>query len=190
MVSPPVGPAAAAGGDASAPRSPIGEPVSYQLSRDNRRSVVLAPSVQHKINPWLILSGNGGGFMLAKSTVHHLELRLTQDHALVAAAQALRYRVFYEEMGAVADPGDPASRLDADAFDAIADHLLVLDTQPVRRAIRSSSAATACCAARWRRRMAGSTRPRVRSRRLRRPGDRVVELGRAPASIPTTATAR
>jgi L-ornithine Nalpha-acyltransferase len=66
--------------------------------------------------------------MLAKSTVHHLELCFTQDHALVAAAQELRYQVFYEEMGAVAGPATRASRLDVDAFDAIADHLLVLDT--------------------------------------------------------------
>jgi putative hemolysin len=65
--------------------------------------------------------------MLASATEHHLELRLTQDHALVAAAQGLRYRVFYEEMGAVADPATRAQGLDADPFDVLADHLLVLD---------------------------------------------------------------
>jgi L-ornithine Nalpha-acyltransferase len=65
--------------------------------------------------------------MLANATVHHLELRATQDHSLVAAAQGLRYRVFYEEMGAVADPLTRATGLDVDAFDALADHLVVID---------------------------------------------------------------
>ena len=41
--------------------------------------------------------------------------------------QALRYRVFYQEMGATADPATAASRRDRDAFDAVADHLLVVD---------------------------------------------------------------
>lgn len=45
----------------------------------------------------------------------------------VRAAQALRFRVFYGEMGAKADPGTARSGLDADAFDAVADHLLVVD---------------------------------------------------------------
>ncbi len=41
--------------------------------------------------------------------------------------QALRYRVFYEEMGAQADAATVAARRDADEFDAVADHLLVVD---------------------------------------------------------------
>jgi len=56
-----------------------------------------------------------------------LELVLTQDPVLVRRAQALRYAVFYEEMGAVATAAGAAARLDADAFDAVADHLVVVD---------------------------------------------------------------
>ena len=41
--------------------------------------------------------------------------------------QALRYRVFYQEMGAQADASTAAIRRDRDAFDAVADHLLVVD---------------------------------------------------------------
>ena len=41
--------------------------------------------------------------------------------------QALRYRVFYEEMGAIADVAARVARRDRDAFDQVADHLLVLD---------------------------------------------------------------
>ncbi len=65
--------------------------------------------------------------MLASSIAPTLELCPTQDPQLVAAAQALRYRVFYEEMGALADPLTCGTGRDADAFDAIADHLVVID---------------------------------------------------------------
>ncbi len=54
-------------------------------------------------------------------------VRLAESAAEVDAAQALRFRVFYEEMGARADAQTAASHRDADEFDAVADHLLVLD---------------------------------------------------------------
>jgi L-ornithine Nalpha-acyltransferase len=57
----------------------------------------------------------------------NLGLRLAETAAEVDAAQALRYRVFYEEMGARADAETAMSRRDSDEFDAVADHLLVLD---------------------------------------------------------------
>ncbi len=56
-----------------------------------------------------------------------LELCLARDPLLVRLAQELRYRVFYEEMGARANPATRAAALDADAFDDIADHLVVVD---------------------------------------------------------------
>jgi putative hemolysin len=57
----------------------------------------------------------------------NLGVRLARDAAEIDAVQALRYRVFYEEMGAHADAATAASRRDRDEFDAVADHLLVLD---------------------------------------------------------------
>ena len=57
----------------------------------------------------------------------NLGVRIARDAEEVRAAQALRYRVFFEEMGATPDPGAWATGLDADAYDAVADHLLVLD---------------------------------------------------------------
>ncbi|WP_372619262.1 GNAT family N-acetyltransferase [Falsiroseomonas sp.] len=57
----------------------------------------------------------------------NLGLRLAEGAGELDAAQELRFRVFYEEMGARADPATAAARRDADAFDAVADHLLVLD---------------------------------------------------------------
>jgi putative hemolysin len=64
-----------------------------------------------------------------------LELRLTQDPLLVGAAQELRYRVFYEELGARADGATRVARRDVDAYDAVADHLLVLDRNASSRAL-------------------------------------------------------
>src|SRR6187399_771264 len=56
-----------------------------------------------------------------------LEVRLAQTATEVRQAQKLRYRVFYQEGAALADPGRLFARRDIDAFDAICDHLLVLD---------------------------------------------------------------
>ena len=56
-----------------------------------------------------------------------LGVRLAETPGEIDAVQALRYRVFYEEMGARPDPLAAAIRRDRDAFDGVADHLLVLD---------------------------------------------------------------
>jgi len=56
-----------------------------------------------------------------------LKLRLAASERDVLAAQRLRYQVFYEELGARADLLTRASGLDCDRFDAICDHLLVID---------------------------------------------------------------
>ncbi|MGE0256352.1 MAG: GNAT family N-acetyltransferase [Alphaproteobacteria bacterium] len=57
-----------------------------------------------------------------------LELRLAADAADLAAAQALRYRVFYDEMAARPTPEMMARGHDFDEFDALCDHLLVIDS--------------------------------------------------------------
>jgi L-ornithine Nalpha-acyltransferase len=56
-----------------------------------------------------------------------LEVRLAQNEAEIDAAQSLRYRVFYEEMGATPSAEVAAERRDFDQFDDICDHLLVVD---------------------------------------------------------------
>lgn len=56
-----------------------------------------------------------------------LEVRLAESDEEVAAAQALRYRVFYEEMGAKPTPAMCARHIDFDEFDEVSDHLLVID---------------------------------------------------------------
>jgi putative hemolysin len=57
----------------------------------------------------------------------NLGLRIARTPDELEAAQALRYRVFYQEMGAQPDAAAAASGRDSDRYDAVADHLLVVD---------------------------------------------------------------
>ncbi len=59
--------------------------------------------------------------------IGNLEVRLAGSDKEVAAAQEVRYRVFYEELGAKKDASQTECS-DADRFDHICDHLIVLDT--------------------------------------------------------------
>jgi putative hemolysin len=56
-----------------------------------------------------------------------LLVRLARNLAEVDAALALRYKVFYEEMRAEATDEMATRKQDFDRYDAVADHLLVLD---------------------------------------------------------------
>ncbi|MEQ9360076.1 MAG: GNAT family N-acyltransferase, partial [Rhodospirillales bacterium] len=58
----------------------------------------------------------------------NLEIRLAETPEEVEAAQRLRYNVFYREMGAIPTVEAARHERDADPFDAVCDHLLVLDT--------------------------------------------------------------
>ena len=66
------------------------------------------------------------------ATARRLTVRLACDAEDLNAVQRLRWRVFFEEMGAtpnpaLADPALAALRCDADPYDALCDHLLVVD---------------------------------------------------------------
>jgi putative hemolysin len=60
-------------------------------------------------------------------TMGSTELRLARGIGDIEAAQELRYRVFYEEMGAEPSHESAGLGLDRDSFDAAAEHLLVID---------------------------------------------------------------
>ncbi len=63
-----------------------------------------------------------------------LEVRLARTAAEIRRAQKLRYDVFYREMSAVAATAAYFARRDIDLFDAVCDHLLVIDhAAPVPR---------------------------------------------------------
>ncbi len=69
--------------------------------------------------------------------VGNLEVRLARSRAEVKLAQRLRFQVFYEEMSAVPSRLAQFRRRDEDAYDAICDHLLVVDLdKTVRRLSR------------------------------------------------------
>ncbi len=56
-----------------------------------------------------------------------LGVRIARTEDEIDAVQSLRYRIFYDEMGARPSAAVRLSRRDSDAFDAHADHLLVVD---------------------------------------------------------------
>lgn len=62
-------------------------------------------------------------------SVGPLQIRLAETPEEVDAAQALRYRVFYEEGGAKPSPETLAAKRDADSLDQHCDHLLVIDKE-------------------------------------------------------------
>ena len=64
------------------------------------------------------------------------EIRLAVDAKDLKQTQRLRYSVFYEEGSAIATPAASRARLDLCPFDAICDHLVVVDTEAVTHAGR------------------------------------------------------
>ncbi len=75
--------------------------------------------------PPFVIGNIAPGFAELRS--NNLGVRLASSADEVDAVQALRYRVFYGEMGARADAQTAQSKRDCDAFDEVADHLLVVD---------------------------------------------------------------
>ncbi|MEO1693723.1 MAG: GNAT family N-acyltransferase [Pseudomonadota bacterium] len=66
--------------------------------------------------------------------VGSLEVRLARGLSDLRRAQRLRYKVFYEEMSATPSRAVARSRRDEDVYDAVCDHLLVVDTTPIAKA--------------------------------------------------------
>jgi putative hemolysin len=60
-------------------------------------------------------------------SIGNLEVRLARSQGDLRRAQRLRYQVFYEEMTAIPDLKTKLIRRDEDKYDAICDHLLVVD---------------------------------------------------------------
>jgi len=57
----------------------------------------------------------------------NLEVRMAQTASEIDSAQELRYKSFYEEMGATPSAHAAATRRDSDKYDEYCDHLLLLD---------------------------------------------------------------
>lgn len=76
----------------------------------------LVPPARSARNGWHCVSADG-----------RFEVRLTRSQDDIAAAQRLRYQVFYEEMAAQPSPEMARLGLDFDQFDRLCDHLMVFD---------------------------------------------------------------
>lgn len=73
------------------------------------------------------LAGIDGEEGIGELRAGNLGLRIARTPEELDAAQALRYRVFYEELGAQPDAHAASCSRDSDRYDAVADHLLVVD---------------------------------------------------------------
>ncbi len=76
--------------------------------------------------------GRSGTFPVRKlekiyGKIGNLEVRLARKRREIKLAQRLRYQVFYEEMSAVPSLRAELRRRDEDPYDAVCDHLLVVD---------------------------------------------------------------
>jgi len=71
-----------------------------------------------------------------------LEVRLARCAADVRRAQHLRFNVFYREMSAIPDAAALLARRDIDPYDAVCDHLLVVDHAAPRRGGRPAVVGT------------------------------------------------
>lgn len=60
-------------------------------------------------------------------TAGRMGIRIARNDHEIDAVQALRHRVFYQEMGARPDEETRLSGRDRDRYDAVADHLVVID---------------------------------------------------------------
>jgi putative hemolysin len=70
------------------------------------------------------------GLIAGAPAIHRaglLDVRLAASDAEIAAAQALRYQIFYDEMGARPNAAMARQRRDIDPYDMLCDHLLVID---------------------------------------------------------------
>jgi putative hemolysin len=72
---------------------------------------------------------NSGVSEIEGATAAWLEVRLATGKAEIEAAQRLRYRVFYDEMGAQPTAAMAAEGRDFDEFDDYCDHLLVINNR-------------------------------------------------------------
>lgn len=79
-----------------------------------------------------------GGLQPVLGRLGSLEVRLATTKKDIRKAQRLRYHVFYEEMSAIPNAASLLARRDMDEYDAICDHLLVIDYDVPRKPFRSA----------------------------------------------------
>lgn len=107
-----------------------------------QRQAFRSPATPVRFQPWQLLNSGAMDALPFKRAVEpkiygrigNLEVRLARTRAEIRLAQRLRYQVFYEEMCAVPTRLAQFRRRDEDRYDAICDHLLVVDLDESRKA--------------------------------------------------------
>jgi putative hemolysin len=114
--------------------SPDDSSVPRQRLRDRFRSFpgysAAAPGLLPKLRAYgglMVVDESGQRIGQTLGRLGSMEVRLACKAAEVRRAQKLRYRVFYQEGEAIADAAKLMARRDVDGYDAICDHLLVID---------------------------------------------------------------
>ncbi len=75
---------------------------------------------------------------ISQQNIQDVDIKLAQSEAEIEASQRLRYKVFYEEYAATPSPEMARERRDMDDYDAVSDHLIVLDksiSDPIDRIV-------------------------------------------------------
>ena len=80
-----------------------------------------------KIDPTNRIVRDGAGLPDSLGQIGALEVRLARTVKDIRRAQKLRFKVFFEEMGATPDTRALLSRRDVDPYDRLCDHILVID---------------------------------------------------------------
>lgn len=115
-----------------------------------------------------------------------LEVRLADCEEEIAAAQELRFRVFFDELGARYQGASASEARDQDRFDAVCDHLLVVDTA-IAGSVRDQIVGTYRLLRAEHAEKAGgfysADEYEVEALIARKPGRRFLELGRSCVSL-------
>ncbi len=80
-----------------------------------------------RLNPTDRVVRDTGGLPDVLGRIGDLEVRLARTTKDIRRCQRLRFKVFYDEMGAKADARGFLSRRDIDPYDRICDHIMVID---------------------------------------------------------------
>jgi putative hemolysin len=113
--------------DEVAPTKILRSPVQQNSRRTAGRRGRALSSSPHNVPPRRLRAAR-----LAPGKVYgrigNLQVQLARSRTEIRRAQRLRYEVFYEEMSAIPNETARMRRRDEDHYDAICDHLLVVDT--------------------------------------------------------------
>jgi len=88
------------------------------------------------LGPWQTLTTDRHDLNPALGRLGSLEVRLATTPKEVRRAQRLRFKVFHKEMSAAASGASLLHRRDLDEYDAVCDHLLVVDNDVEKNAFR------------------------------------------------------